>query len=223
MKNSFRKAIIAASSLLMASAVTTGLMAQQTPAAPAPAASAQAAAPAPAASAQPATAPAAQADPFTITLPTGFAPFARQSQSVKTADGKDETITNWISKAPTGEAIVVTVSKMPGKILDPANTISQTRDSVVKSLKAEVESDNKLTGDFPGEEVLFHSGTAAYLRAKLAVKDDSLYQLLYVGRSTDQRSAPSVEQVFNSFKIAGTQAAAATVPPATATTASTSH
>lgn len=228
MKNPIRNAMVAASSLLMVTAVAPVLMAQTAPAAqPAPAAqTAPPAQAAPAAQPAPAAAPAAQADPFTITLPAGFSAFAKQAQTVKTPDGKDETITNWVSKAPTGEAVVVTVSKMPGKILDPQATMTTTRDSVIKSLKAEVESDDKLTGDLPAEQVVFHSGTAAYLKARLAVKDDSLYQVLYVGRSTDQRNAPTVDQLFNSFKIndaTTTATAAPAAPPATQTTASTSH
>ncbi len=77
---------------------------------------------------------------------------------------------------------------------------------------------------------MFHSGTNAFLRARLAVKDDSLYQLLYVGRSADQRAVPAVEELFASFKINGPVSAAAAQPAATATqatatqaTASTSH
>ncbi len=133
--------MVMAASLLMATAMTTAAMAQTRPA--------PATAPAPAPAAVPAPAPAAaQADPFTITLPAGFSPFAKQTQSVKTNDGNVET-TNWVSKAPTGEAVVVTVSKMPGKILDPTKMIGSTRDSLMKSLNATVESDDKLAGDLP--------------------------------------------------------------------------
>jgi hypothetical protein len=172
MKNPIRRTVVATAAAVMAMTFAVGAMAQET-----------------------------SADPFTIALPAGFSAFAKQSQTVKTKDGKDETITNWVSKAPTGEAVVVTVSKMPGKILDPENMMSKTRDSVVKSLNATVESDDKLAGDVPSEQVLFYSGTNAFLRARLAVKDASLYQLLYVGRSADQRAAPAVEELFGSFKI----------------------
>ena len=51
-------------------------------------------------------------EPFSITLPTGFGEFATQAQTVDAPDGKIET-TNWITKSPSGEAIVITVSKMP--------------------------------------------------------------------------------------------------------------
>ena len=172
MKNPIRRTVVAFAAAVMALTFAAGVMAQET-----------------------------AADPFTITLPAGFSAFAKQSQTVKRTDGKDETITNWVSKAPTGEAVVVTVSKMPGTILDPENMMGKTRDSVVKSLNATVESDDKLAGDVPSEQVLFHSGTNAFLRARLAVKDASLYQLLYVGRTADQRAVPAVEQLFSSFKI----------------------
>jgi hypothetical protein len=182
----FRKSMIAA--LVMATGVTTGVIAQETAAAP--------------------------ADPFSITLPAGFGEFAKQTQTAKSNDGTVET-TNWVSKAPTGEAVVVTVSKMPGKILDPLKMIGSTRDSLVKSLNATVESDDKIPGDLVSEQVMFHSGTNAFLRARLAVKGDSLYQLLYVSRSTDQRAVPAVDQLFGSFKING--------QGAMQTTALTSH
>ncbi len=188
MKKPFWKAMIAAASLVMVTAVTTGAMAEETAAAP--------------------------ADPFSVALPSGFSAFAKQTQTAKTKDGTVET-TNWISKAPTGEAVVVTVSKMPGRILDPAKMIDSTRDSLVKSLNAIIESDEKFPGDLVAEQVMFHSGTNAFLRARLAVKNDSLYQLLYVGRSTEQRAVPAIEQLFGSFKING--------QVATQTTASTSH
>ena len=53
-----------------------------------------------------------QNDAFSIRLPAGFAAFTTQAQTAKAAEGTIET-TNWVSKAPTGEAVVVTVSKMP--------------------------------------------------------------------------------------------------------------
>jgi hypothetical protein len=132
---------------------------------------------------------AAVAEPFTIALPEGYAGFTKQTQTADSPDGKIET-TNWVSKAPTGEALVVTLSKMPGKILDPEKLITSTRDTLLKSLGASAETDANL----------FRS-KAAVFRSHFVVDEDRFFQLLYVGRSDEQRNAPVVGQVFESFKV----------------------
>ncbi len=140
---------------------------------------------------------------FDVTLPVGFEPFAVQTQSVKGKEGTIET-KNWISKSPTGEAIVVTVSKMPKKILDPAKLLSSTRDSLLKSLSATLENEEQV-----GKHAIaltFRSQSAAFLRSRLDVHGDELVQLLYVGRSVEQRNLPSVATLFESFRIAETRA-----------------
>ena len=140
------------------------------------------------------------ADPFTLTLPEGYPQFAKQSQTTKGTDGNIET-TNWIAKAPTGEAVIVTVSTMPGKILDAKKMMTSTRDSLLKSLNATIESDAPGAGDASTENLTFHSAGAVF-RAHFEVIDKQFYQLLYVGRSNEQRDAPAVQQLFESFKIA---------------------
>ena len=144
-------------------------------------------------------------DGFTVSLPAGYAGFTKQVQTAKTPEGEIET-TNWISKAPTGEAVIVTASRMPGKILDPQKLIASTRASLLKSLNATLESEEPRPGDVPSTRMLFRSD-AAYFRARFTVIDDRLYQLLYVGRSEEQRTAPAVGAMFDSFHVA---AAAAT-------------
>src|SRR5690348_8100871 len=52
------------------------------------------------------------ASPFAVTLPAGYGEFTRQVQTVPSPEGEIET-TSWISKAPTGEAVIVTMSTMP--------------------------------------------------------------------------------------------------------------
>ena len=146
---------------------------------------------------------------FDITLPTGFAEFTKQVQKAESPEGVVET-TNWISRAESGEAVVVTVSKMPGHILDPDKLIDATRDSLLKSLKATLENEQDIAGDTP-ETILQFRSEAAVLQSRLLVDDDRLYQVLYVGRSPEQRSAPAVAQLFSSFKIAS--AAAEPVQP----------
>ncbi len=144
-------------------------------------------------------------DGFTVSLSAGYGEFTKQVQTTKAPEGEIET-TNWISRAPTGEAVVVTSSRMPGKILDPQKLIASTRASLLASLNATLESEEPRPGDVPSTRMLFRSD-AAYFRARFTVVDDRLYQLLYVGRSADQRAAPTVGKMFDSFRITATPAA----------------
>lgn len=152
-----------------------------------------------------------QTDFFTIALPAGFSEFATEAQTASGADGRKIETTNWVSKAPTGEAVIVTVSKMPGKILDPEKLMASTRDSLLKTVKATLESEEKHEGDLPAARLLFHSD-AAFFRSRFVVSEDRFYQLLYVGRSADQRSAPAVGQLFDSFQINNVSPAAVREP-----------
>jgi hypothetical protein len=147
-------------------------------------------------------------DAFTIALPAGYAEFTKQVQTTKAPAGDIET-TNWVSKAPTGEAVIVTESKLPGKILDPQKLIESTRASLLKTLNATLESEEPRAGELPSTRLLFRSD-AAWFRARFTVDDDRLYQLLYVGRSADQRSAPAVSAIFDSFHLTAPTAASAT-------------
>jgi len=151
-------------------------------------------------------------DGFRITLPDGFTAPVKSS----TNKGGIET-TTWLSKVPaTGEALVISISKMPAKISDPAKLMDSTRDSLLKSVNGTLENEDTLPGDTPARRLLFHSGTAAFLRSRLTVDGDRLYDVLYVGRSEAQRVAPAVAQIFDSFKIEPPAAApTATPPPAT--------
>ena len=96
--------------------------------------------------------------------------------------------------------VVVTVSKMPGHILDPNKLIDATRDSLLKSLKATLENEQDIEGERQQTILQFRS-EAAVLQSKLLVDDDRLYQVLYVGRSAEQRAAPAVAQLFSSFRV----------------------
>jgi hypothetical protein len=134
------------------------------------------------------------AEPFSITLATGYGTFAKQTQT----SGKIET-TNWIAKSPTGEAVVVTMSKLPGKILQPAKLFASTRDALLKSVNGTLDSEQKVSGN--SELLSFHSNSGAFLRSRLVVSDDRLYQVLYVGHSAEQRENPAVTAMLDSFSI----------------------
>ena len=142
------------------------------------------------------------AEPFAVDLPDGFSDFQSQTQKSESPEGVVET-TNWVSKAPTGEAVVVTVSKMPGHILNPDKLMQSTRDSLLASLKAKLEEEKKIEGDTPGTVLQFRSesATPVYLQSQLLVDDDRLYQLLYVAKTPEQRSSAAVGELFASFKV----------------------
>ncbi|HEX6096221.1 MAG TPA: hypothetical protein VF432_07860 [Thermoanaerobaculia bacterium] len=139
--------------------------------------------------------------PFVMTLPSGYGEFTRQVQTVPSPEGDIET-TTWISKALSTEAVVVTMSTMPAKILDPQKLITSTRASLLESLGATLESEQPRAGDVPSTRVLFRTD-AAFFRARFTVVADRMYQLLYVGRSAEQRAAAPVAQMFESFRITG--------------------
>lgn len=143
------------------------------------------------------------ADPFNITLATGYGAFTKQTQT----SGKIET-TNWIAKSPTGEAVVISMSKMPGKILDPAKLFASTRDALLKSVNGTLDSEQKVNAST--HVLSFHSNSGAFLRSRLIAEDDRLYQVLYVGHSAEQRENPAVAAMFDSFAITNAPAQAAT-------------
>jgi len=116
-------------------------------------------------------------DSFTVNLPDAYA-----APVMSTATQNGITTSTWIAKAPTGEAVVISVSTMPGKVDDPAKLIDSTRDSLLKSVKGTLESEQPLAGPLLGRDLLFKSGTA-FLHSRLIVSGERLYQLLYVGRT----------------------------------------
>lgn len=153
---------------------------------------------------------------FSLALPTGFGEFAKQTQSSTAPDGGTIETTNWVSKSPTGEAVVITRSTMPGRILDPAKMIESTRDSLLKTLNARLESEEAIEGEAPAARLRFRSD-AALFRSRFVVDDNRFYQILYVGRTEEGRDAPAVGQLFQSFRIVAPAAAEAAAPAPSAT------
>ena len=154
-------------------------------------------------------------DSFTVNLPDAYA-----APVMSTATQNGIATSTWIAKAPTGEAVVISVSTMPGKIEDPAKLIDSTRDSLLKSVKGTLDSEQPLTGPLPGRDLLFKSGTA-FLHSRLIVSGNRLYQLLYVGRTQAERDAPAVAQMFDSFKVVTTTVTSTTTSSTTSTTTTT--
>ena len=134
-------------------------------------------------------------DLFTVTLPDAYA-----APVMSTATQNGIATSTWIAKAPTGEAVVISVSTMPGKIEDPTKLMDSTRDSLLKSVKGTLDSEQPITSPLPGRDLLFKSGTA-FLRSRLLVNGNRLYQLLYVGRTQAERDAPAVGQMFDTFTV----------------------
>ena len=162
-----------------------------------------------------ATAAPVTTDLFTVNLPDAYA-----APVMSTATQNGIATSTWIAKAPTGEAVVISVSTMPGKIEDPAKMIDSTRDSLLKSVKGTLDSEQPLAGPMPGRDLLFKSGTA-FLHSRLIVSGNRLYQLLYVGRTQAEREAPAVAQMFDSFKVVTTSVTSTTTSTSTTSTTTT--
>ena len=140
----------------------------------------------------------AQSEPFTIHLPSGFGEFAKSSQNSQSKDGTIETNT-WLSKDPKGGAVVVTVSKLPKKVLAPVKLLDGTRDSLVKSTNSTLDSDDTVSTNPPTRQITMHSNTA-WVRARLIAKTDTLYQVIFIGRSAEAPNAGPVGQMFEGFQ-----------------------
>lgn len=142
----------------------------------------------------------AAAVPFAITLPTGFQDFTNQVQKATSPQGVIET-SKWIARAPDGQAVIVSISHMPGPILNPDTLIVSTRNALAKSIKANVEREEKIAGSASARRVFMH-GNGAFLRLRLFTTGDRLVQLVYVARSENQRGSAAVDQMFGSFALA---------------------
>ncbi|HEY2324126.1 MAG TPA: hypothetical protein VGJ82_14810 [Thermoanaerobaculia bacterium] len=154
-------------------------------------------------------------DYFTVNLPDAYA-----APVMSTATQNGIITSTWIAKAPTGEAVVISMSKMPGKIEDPTKLMDSTRDSLLKSVKGTLDSEQPLVGTLPGRDLLFKSGTA-FLHSRLIVSGDRLYQFLYVGRTQAERDAPAVAQMFDSFKVVTTTVTTTTMSSTSTTSTMT--
>lgn len=140
---------------------------------------------------------------FTITLPAGFGEFARQTQTVKSENGNIQQVT-YVSKGLQGNAVIVTHGTMTGKILEPAKMMESGRDSLIKSLGAKLESENKFEID--GKPALSVSFTAEkprpiFARTDLVVAGPRMYQVIFLGSSAEALAAESTKAMFQSFDI----------------------
>lgn len=177
-----------------------------------------------------------QNDAFSLTLPTGFGQFAKQTQTVSSPGGKKTEVTTYVSKSPTGEAVVVSISKMPGKVVDADKLFASTRDALLKSTNSTLDKEEKVPGENPTERLWFHTAPVAtptavaqssngvtttisqvqapvnpvFLRSRLIVAGDTLYNVLYVGHSEDQRNNPAVGSMLDTFTIPAAPVAQAT-------------
>jgi hypothetical protein len=160
-------------------------------------------------------------DAFSITLPAGYTAFTNQTKSADSPEGKVDT-TTWVAKSTAGQAVIVAMTKMPGRILDPDKMIGSTRDALVKSLNATVENEEKLPGDLKAENLLFKSNSAPiFARARLIVAGDRQYQLIFIGHADAERTDPAVGAMFDSFQA--TAQTSTTTPAATSTTTTTTN
>ncbi len=149
---------------------------------------------------------------FKIDLPGEFPAFDKKSDAQTTVDGTITTNT-WISKSPvTAEAIIVSESTMPGKILDTEKLFDKTRDALLAALKGTVEVDEQAISTIAERRLRFRT-PGAFIRARLAATGDRLFQLLYVARSSERREAPLVSDLFSSFQVLAEPALSASAAP----------
>jgi len=138
-----------------------------------------------------------QNDAFSLTLPTGFGQFAKTTQSVPSPGGKKTDVTTWISDSPTGEKIIVVQSKLPGKVDDAGKLFSSARDGMVNGQHLTLDNEQKVNDTT--ENLNFHAGSK-YMRSRFVlVGGDTLYQVFYIGNSTEQRDNPAITSMFDAF------------------------
>ncbi len=160
-------------------------------------------------------------DAFSITLPAGFTAFTNQTKSADSKDGKIDT-TTWVAKSTSGAAVIVAMTKMPGKILDPDKMNQSTRDALVKSLNGSIESEQPLSGNVKGESLLFKSNSApVFARAQLLVSGDRQYQVIFIGHADADRNATPVNAMFDSFQATAQTSTTTATPAATSTSTTT--
>ena len=141
-----------------------------------------------------------QTSAFTIDLPGDFPSFEKKQNVQGTGESAVET-TTWISRSPsTSEAVIVAVSKMPGKIVDAEKLFDKTRDALASSLKGTVETDEAATQTMPARR-LFMRTAGAFIRARLMVSGSDLYQILYVARSSEHLTSNDVASIFSSVRL----------------------
>ncbi|MEO8218256.1 MAG: hypothetical protein ABI718_14340 [Acidobacteriota bacterium] len=153
---------------------------------------------------------------FTIQFPTTFSKPARQVQTIKSESGPIKQVT-FVSKSPEGVACVMAYSELTGDILDPKKMMESGRDSLLKSLNAQIESekDDDIDGH-PGMSFLYSASApkAIAARTDLLVAGPRMYQLIYITPSVEARQQPSAQECFSGFKVTSVTTAAPTPEPA---------
>ncbi|HSP33914.1 MAG TPA: hypothetical protein VLU46_06325, partial [Thermoanaerobaculia bacterium] len=133
------------------------------------------------------------------------------------AEGKVDT-TTWVAKSPAGQAVIVAMTRMPGRILDPAKMMASTRDALVKSLNATVESEDKGPGDVTSEGIMFKSNSQPiFARARLIVTGNRQYQVIFIGHGDAERTTADVNTMFDSFQATAQTATTTTTTAPTPT------
>lgn len=151
---------------------------------------------------------------FSIDLPSYFSDFTKQEQKIQSADGPI-TQTTFVAKAPSGEAVIVTYGAISGKILNPDAMIDGARDSLMKSLKTTVTTENKFESDGRPARTVFYSATEPrplFGRTDFVIDGKRMFQVIYVAGAKDGLEAKTTTEMFQSFHVksetASTQAAA---------------
>ncbi|HEU5163547.1 MAG TPA: hypothetical protein VFV54_10405 [Thermoanaerobaculia bacterium] len=144
-----------------------------------------------------------QQESWSITLPAGFGEFAKQQQTVKSANGDIQQVT-YVSKGTGGSAVIVTYGQMTGKILDPTATMNGGRDSLLKSLGAKLENEAAVEIDGkPGLSISYSAEKPRpiFARTDLVVAGPRMYQVIYLGGSAEALASEGTQQMFKSFDV----------------------
>lgn len=140
---------------------------------------------------------------FTIDMPDYFGEFAKQEQKIQSADGPIIQ-TTYVAKAPSGEAVIVTYGAMSGKILNPDAMIDSARDSLMKSLKTSVNTENKFQSDGRPARTVFYSASAPrpmFGRTDFVIDGKRMFQVIYVGGAKEGLEAQATNDMFSSFHV----------------------
>ncbi len=139
---------------------------------------------------------------FSVTLPEGFTEFNKKEQTVPSPNGPIDQVT-YLSKSPDG-AFIVTYSDVKEKINDPKLMMENGRDSLLRSIQAQLESQKDITvAGNPGMNFNYKavSPRPIYARTEFVVAGPRMYQVIFLGYTEEARTRPDVASSFQSFNV----------------------
>lgn len=145
---------------------------------------------------------------FSIELPSLCGQAQMQKQQVDAPSGPIDVVT-YVARGEDGSACIVTYSELSGPITDAAATIDSGRDSLLTQLNVQLERESHIdVNGFEGRSFQFSTSDPrpVFGRADMVVADDRLYQVIYIGYTTDARNAVEASTLFGSLDIEAPEA-----------------